>query len=79
MMLAEYALIGFLAGLAGIILSYVAAWALAHWVFEIHFSAPVGDSAAVIACMAVLAVATGLLLSRGIASHPPLVVLREER
>lgn len=74
----EYALLGVLAAAVGIALSVAGAWALAHFAFDLPFS--VGPLATVgsLAAMAILTLLTGLINSRGIASHPPLVILRDE-
>lgn len=75
----EYALLGTLAGLAGVALSLAAGWALSRYVFEADFSASALSALAAVAVTLALTVATGLANSRRIATHPPLDILREER
>jgi len=75
----EYALLGTLAALAGVLLAALAAWALAFWVFETPF---VGTSLlwlpALVALVAGLTALIGGLNSRSVLSQPPLAVLRAE-
>jgi putative ABC transport system permease protein len=75
----EYALLGTLAALAGVLLAALAAWALAFWVFETPF---VGSSLlwlpALVALVAGLTALIGGLNSRSVLSQPPLAVLRAE-
>jgi len=75
----EYALLGTLAALAGVLLAALAAWALAFWVFETPF---LGSSLlwlpALVALVAGLTALIGGLNSRSVLSQPPLAVLRAE-
>jgi putative ABC transport system permease protein len=75
----EYALLGTLAALAGVLLAALASWALAFWVFETPF---VGASLlwlpALVALVAGLTALIGGLNSRSVLSQPPLAVLRAE-
>jgi putative ABC transport system permease protein len=75
----EYALLGSLAAMAGVVLAGVAAWALAIWVFETPF---VGSSLlalpALVALVAGLTALIGGLNSRSVLNQPPLAVLRAE-
>jgi putative ABC transport system permease protein len=76
--LVEYALLGLLAALAGLVLATLAAWALAVWVFEVPF---VPDPVPLLILAAVttgLTVLIGLANSRGVLTRPPLEVLRGE-
>lgn len=74
----EYALIGVVAAVIGVGLALIAASSLGVWVFKVDFSLPWGQISAAVATVIVLAVATGMSSSRGIASHPPLAILRRE-
>ena len=76
-MLAEYALLGALGALVGVILSSGAAWALCHWIFDVRFVPAVGPIVLVGAGMVGLAVAIGLLTGREVFSQTPMVALRE--
>jgi putative ABC transport system permease protein len=74
----EYLSLGALAALTGILLAVAGSWALAAFVFEVRFAPswlPIGLALAVVSGLTVL---TGLLASRGVLTHPPLAVLREE-
>ncbi len=75
---AEYAVLGTLAALNGIILANLATWALCRWVFETPFVP--AWSAMAVAFGAVLAVTllAGLLGNRRLLDRPPLEVLRAE-
>lgn len=74
----EYALVGFVAAVIGVGLALAASAALGIWVFKVDFAVPLGLVAGALAAVTALAVGTGMLSSRGIASHPPLAVLRRE-
>jgi putative ABC transport system permease protein len=75
----EYALLGSLAAMAGVVLAGIAAWALAIWVFETPF---VGSSLlalpVLVALVAGLTALIGGLNSRSVLNQPPLAVLRAE-
>ena len=75
----EYALLGSLAALAGVLLAGLAAWALAVWVFETPFvSSSLLWLPALVALVAGLTALIGGLNSRSVLSQPPLAVLRAE-
>jgi putative ABC transport system permease protein len=74
----EYALIGLMSAVIGVGLSLLAGTALSIWVFKLDFNFPWGQIVGAIVLVTLLAVATGMSSSRGIASHPPLVILRRE-
>lgn len=74
--LTEYFFLGLFAALTGALLSLVAGWALARWVFEVEFLAYAWPVVAAVAAVTVLTVAFGMFLSRGITTHPPLTILR---
>jgi putative ABC transport system permease protein len=72
----EYAALGALSALAGLILAVAANWALAVFVFE---TPPWPDPILLVETFAAstgLAILGGLLLSRGVSRHPPLEILR---
>jgi putative ABC transport system permease protein len=72
----EYATLGALSALAGLLLAVAANWALAVFVFK----APPWPDARVLAVAFAastgLAILGGLTLSRGVSQHPPLEILR---
>ena len=72
----EYALLGLVAGLIGVILALIASGALGIWVFKVDFYIPWLQVITAIATVVALSTATGLFCSRGICSAPPLQVLR---
>lgn len=76
-MLAEYALLGTLGALTGLLLSTASAWALMHWIFRQPFSPAVGPAALVAGAMIALAVAIGLLTGRDVFAETPMAALRE--
>ncbi|WP_317040404.1 ABC transporter permease [Hymenobacter coccineus] len=76
--LVEYALLGLLASLAGILLSVLAAWALATWVFDSPYTPNLLPLLGLAAGVAALTAAIGLFNSRDVLNRPPLEVLRAE-
>ena len=77
-LLVEYAAPGFLAALTGTVLSAGASWALSFFVFDIRFSPPIWPLFVALTVLPALTVWTGLLMSRGILSRPPLEILRAD-
>jgi putative ABC transport system permease protein len=75
-MLAEYALLGTLGALTGMVLSTGSAWALMHWIFRQPFSPAIGAASLVAAAMIALAVAIGLLTGREVFAETPMAALR---
>jgi putative ABC transport system permease protein len=76
--LVEYAVLGVQAAVVGGLLAVAANALLARFVFHVAPSAPAGQVAGAVAAVALLTVATGFIVSRGITDHPPLQVLRQE-
>jgi beta-lactamase regulating signal transducer with metallopeptidase domain len=56
----------------------VVASALGTWVFKVEFSLPVLQILSAFGLVVAVALVTGLTGSRGIATHPPLAILRRE-
>jgi putative ABC transport system permease protein len=77
-LLTEYAVLGTLAGLAAILLSTAAGWALARFVFGGSFALPGPELAALIVSVLALTVVVGLSGSTEVWRRPPLEVLRAE-
>ena len=72
----EYAALGTLAGLTGVILALGGGWGLANYIFEVSY-APAWDwLLAVLVTVPLLTVAVGIAGSRGICNAPPLEILR---
>ena len=76
-MLAEYALLGLLGALTGVVLSTLAGWALMHWIFKMPFVPAFVPAGLVAGAMIVLAVAIGLLTGRDVFAETPMAALRE--
>ncbi len=76
-MLTEYALLGALGSLAGVVLSVGGAWALMKFVFETSFSPAIGPVLIVGGVMTLLAIAIGLATGREVFRQTPMAALRE--
>jgi putative ABC transport system permease protein len=76
--LIEYSVLGALAALVGGGLAFGASALLAVFVFEAPVVMPLGYLAATVVGVTVVTLITGWIANRGIATHPPLAVLREE-
>ena len=74
----EYLLLGTLASIAGVTLSLLATWALAHFVFKLSYNVEWASLPVAMITVSLLTLIIGLANSRGIARHPPLAILREE-
>jgi putative ABC transport system permease protein len=75
--LVEYAVLGFLAALVGGSLAVVANMVWSHFVFETTGVVPLSLVGGAVLAVTATTVITGLLVSRGVANHPPLEVLRQ--
>ncbi|HWL17278.1 MAG TPA: FtsX-like permease family protein [Opitutus sp.] len=74
----EYAVLGVLAALTGGMLALAANALLAHYVFKAPLVVPPSILVASIGGAVAVTLITGLLTNRGVTSHPPLEVLRQE-
>ncbi len=74
----EYALIGAVAGAAGVLLAWAGGWALVRFVFEGRTVIPWGEGLLLIAGSALLTALAGFWLVRSAARAPVLEVLRRE-
>ena len=75
---AEYFLLGVFASATGIILAVGSSWALAKFVFKLSYAPSLWPLLVTAASVSLLTVAIGLIASRGVASRPPLEILRAE-
>src|SRR5690606_37204671 len=75
---AEYAVLGVLAALNGILLANAAAWAVSRWVFESSFAFRPGAMALALAVVTAITLLAGLLGNRRLLNRPPLEVIRLE-
>lgn len=76
--LAEYAVLGILAAFTGGLLSFGGNALLAKFVFEVPVVAPLPLLLYAVVGVTTLTLVAGLLANRGVATHPPLEVLRQE-
>jgi putative ABC transport system permease protein len=76
-MLSEYALLGGLGALAGVVLSTVGAWALMHWIFRSVFIPVLLPMVLIGLGMMALSITIGLLTGREVFSETPMAALRE--
>ena len=77
-LLAEYASLGLLAALSAGLMSLAATWLLAHYVFRMAVTFQPLPIVTALVAVPVLTVVTGLLSSRGVATQPPMEILRQE-
>jgi putative ABC transport system permease protein len=75
---AEYFLLGVFASVTGIVLAVGSSWALAKFVFKLSYAPSPWPLLVTAASVSLLTVAIGLGASRGVASRPPLEILRAE-
>jgi putative ABC transport system permease protein len=76
-LLSEYALLGLLGALSGMLLAFGGAWALTRFVFQGDFAPALGPAAGIAAVMMGLAVGIGLLTGRDVFRETPMAALRE--
>ncbi|HJR64640.1 MAG TPA: FtsX-like permease family protein [Gemmatimonadaceae bacterium] len=76
-MLAEYAILGLLGSLTGMVLSLGGAWALLRFVFELPFTPVVMPLLVIAGAMMLLTVLIGLLSGRDVFAETPMAALRE--
>ena len=74
---AEYALLGLLGSLTGMVLAIGGAWALVTFVFEGTFALAVLPALGIAAAMTTLAVSIGILTGRDVFRETPMAALRE--
>lgn len=76
-LIAEYAALGVLGALTGLVLSFGAAWGLAHYALEVTYVPAVTPAAVILAGMLLLVLSIGLLAGREVYSGTPMDALRE--
>jgi putative ABC transport system permease protein len=74
---AEYAVLGLLGGLTGMLLSFAGAWALVTFVFEGTFRMAPLPAIGIAGAMMALAVTIGILTGRDVFRETPMAALRE--
>jgi len=77
-LLVEYAALGLLAALTGVVLSVGSTAALALFVFKVPFAPPLLPMVVATLGVTLVTLLTGWAASRGVTTHPPLQVLRQE-
>ncbi len=77
-LLVEYASLGFLAALTGILLAVAAAWALTRFVFHSPFALELDSILISLLLVPGFTVLVGFLMSLGILNQSPLTILRTE-
>ncbi len=77
MLFTEYALLGAIGSVAGIILAVGGGWAAVHFIFKTPFSVTPLSLAAVALATMLLTVITGLLAARDVFAETPMAALRE--
>lgn len=75
-LVAEYLALGLLAALVSIVLSSVAGWALARWVFEARYDLPLAALSGLTGLLVGITLLVGLWSSAEVLKRPPLEVLR---
>lgn len=73
----EYALLGVLGSLTGLVLATVAGWALIHYVFEVGYTPAFGPAVAITAAMMAIAISIGVIAGRGVFRETAMTALRE--
>ncbi len=73
----EYAVLGSLASLLGIVLASLAGWVLVRFFFELRFSLPAAPLFVLAVATAVVTTVIGILASRDLVRRAPLAVLRD--
>lgn len=76
-MLAEYALLGLLGSLTGMVLAFGGSWSLVHFVFKQDYTVVVGAALAIAAVTLALTLGIGLLGGRDVFAETPMAALRE--
>jgi putative ABC transport system permease protein len=74
----EYALLGLLGSMAGMVLSFGGAWLLLRFVFERPFEPAIAEAASIAALLLGLTVSIGLLAGRDVFRETPMAALRAE-
>jgi putative ABC transport system permease protein len=76
-LLAEYAVLGILGSLSGMLLAFGGAWALITFVFEGSFTAAPLPALGIAGAMTLLAISIGMLTGRDVFRETPMAALRE--
>ncbi|MDQ8187538.1 FtsX-like permease family protein [Pelagicoccus sp. SDUM812002] len=74
----EYALVGIIAGIAGVGLSLLSGWAVTKYALKVELFIPWGVTFATVAIVAAMTLITGMLNSLGIAKQSPMESIRSD-
>ena len=73
----EYALLGVLGSLTGLVLALGGGWALVHFIFGVKYSPAYGPAIAITVVMMAIAIAIGVIAGRGVFKETAMTALRE--
>ncbi len=73
----EYALLGVLGSLTGLVLAMFGGWALVHFVFQVKYAPAFGPAIAITLAMMAIAIAIGVIAGRGVFKETAMTALRE--
>ncbi|HEU4880485.1 MAG TPA: FtsX-like permease family protein, partial [Gemmatimonadaceae bacterium] len=76
-LLAEYALLGVLGSVTGMVLAIGGGWALTHYVFEASYTPAMAPALAIAGAMLGLTISIGLLAGRDVFKETPMSALRD--
>ncbi|HEY5087319.1 MAG TPA: FtsX-like permease family protein, partial [Gemmatimonadaceae bacterium] len=76
-LLTEYALLGVLGSLTGLVLAMFGGWALVHFVFEVKYTPAFGPAIAITLIMMAIAIAIGVIAGRDVFKETAMTALRE--
>ena len=77
-MLAEYTALGVLGSATGLLLAYIAGWAITRFVFDTAFAPAIGPSLGIAGLLIGLTVTIGLLAGREVFRETPMAALRSD-
>jgi putative ABC transport system permease protein len=76
-LLTEYALLGVLGSLTGLVLALGGGWLLVHFVFEVKYAPAYGPAVAITVAMMAIAIVIGAIAGRDVFSETAMTALRE--
>jgi len=76
-LLTEYALLGILGSLTGLVLAVAGSWALVHFVFDVKYTPQFGPAIAITVVMIVIAVSIGVIAGRDVFKETAMTALRD--
>jgi putative ABC transport system permease protein len=76
-LLTEYALLGVLGSLTGLVLAMIGSWALVHFVFEVKYTPQFGPAIVITLVMMAIAIGIGVIAGRDVFKETAMTALRE--